>query len=181
MQTDIRYLPRVAFWLVPRRHDREKLQSHITSLALRYSAPIFVPHVTVYSCRRTLSQRELALAAGLARTCRPIVLNALGLSGKTRLSQTLFIRLQENAALLELNRSLHRGVEQPSNYKLDPHLSLLYQDIPVDVRETLTRDISVPLAKISFEELWAVAIPDQLNAIGDFDGWQNLLICRLDS
>lgn len=181
LQRDAEMLPRIAFWLVPRAHDRAMLQSIIVSLAKRYAAPVFVPHVTVYSCKRTQEQRELLVMAGLARRCRPFEMQCLGLSGKDRLTQVLFVSLQKDASTVALSRSLHADVPQPSNYKFEPHLSLLYQNISADDRDPLVRDIQIPLRKIIFDELWAVAIPDRLETLDDLGGWQNLLICRLDS
>lgn len=172
----IKELPRVAFWLVPSRHERAILQSIIVSLADRCSAPAFVPHVTVYTCARTQEQRELAVMAGLARRCRIFSMQRLGLSCKGFLTQALFASLQEDTATIELSQLLHAGVPQPSNYRLEPHLSLLYQNISVTDREVLAQDIQIPLLKINFDELWAVAIPDQLMTLDDLDGWQNLLI-----
>ncbi|MDH3453657.1 MAG: hypothetical protein OEL80_00815 [Desulfuromonadales bacterium] len=93
------HLPRVAFWLVPRLEERRKLQPIITELAGRFSAPAFVPHVTVYSCWRTAQRRELAVMAGLAASCRPIAMGQLGLACKDRLAQTLFVQLQNNPAM----------------------------------------------------------------------------------
>lgn len=181
MHGDISELPRVAFWLVPRRQERAILQSIIVALANRYSVPAFVPHVTVYTCKRTQEQRELAVMAGLARRCRPFAMQRLGLSGKDRLTQALFASLQQDAAIVELSQLMRAGVPLPSNYHIEPHLSLLYQNISEAERETLVQEIQIPLRKISFDELWAVAIPDQLNTLDDLDDWQNLLICRLDS
>lgn len=181
LQRNHEYLPRVAFWLVPQRQERVKLQSLIVGLAQQFSAPVFVPHVTVYSCCRTPQQRELTVMAGLINSCRPVTMRPIGLAGKDRLTQTLFVKLDKNAAMIELYQSLHAGVSQPSSYDLEPHLSLLYQYLPTAVRESLVRESLVSLREIRFDELWAVAIPKQLKSLDAFDGWQPLLICRLAS
>lgn len=181
LRSTSKQLPRVAFWLVPQLEERKKLQSLIVELAERFSAPVFVPHVTVYSCWRTAQQRELAVIAGLAGNCQPITMALPGLAEKDRLTQTLFCELQKSVALTRLFHSLEEGLLPSAGRELEPHLSLLYQNLPASVREALVRETMIPLQEIRCDELWAVAIPGQLNAPDDFRGWQTLLIRRLDS
>jgi hypothetical protein len=181
LRSTSKLLPRVAFWLVPQLEERKKLQSLIVELAERFSAPVFVPHVTVYSCWRSDQQRELAVIAGLADNCQPITMALLGLAEKDRLTQTLFCELQKSTALTRLSHSLGEGISRSAGHDLEPHLSLLYQNLPASVRETLVHETMIPLQEIRCDELWAVAIPGQLNAPDDFRGWQTLLIRRLDS
>jgi len=174
-------LPRVAFWLVPRCQERATLQSLIVDLARRFSAPVFVPHVTVYSCRRTLGQRELAVMTALARSCRPIAANPASLASTGRLTQALFARLPDLPEISALSRALHAGVPMPSDYGLVPHMSLLYQKLAPAARKTLLCEIALCLSEIRFDALWAVAIPEQIRELDDLRGWRPLVISRLDS
>lgn len=174
-------LPRVAFWLVPCCQEREVLQSLIADLARCFSAPVFVPHVTVYSCRRTPGQGELTVMAALAGSCRPVAARPAGLACTGRLTQALFARLKDIPEISGLSRALHAGVPLPSGYELMPHLSLLYQKLPASARETLVREVALCLPEIRFDTLWAVAIPEQLRNLGDLHGWRPLVISRLDS
>jgi putative hydrolase of the HAD superfamily len=173
-------LPRVAFWLVPHRRERAALQSLINELARHFSAPVFVPHVTVYSCRRTPAQRELAVMAALAGTSRPVVTRPTELACSGRLTQTLFARLADNPAVDGLYRALHAEVPLPSDYQLNPHLSLLYQRLAAATRDTLVRETALCLSEIRLDSLWAVAIPEQLMTLEDLRDWQPLLISRLE-
>lgn len=181
MHSTVKDLPRVAFWLVPRLEDREKLQAIIVALAARFSAPAFVPHVTVCSCWRTVQQRELAVLAGLADCCQPITMRMLGLACKDRLTQTLFVQLQKNAAITRLHEMILASLSLPAGNEFEPHMSLLYQNFSVAVRETLVRENHLNMQKVRFDELWAVAIPGQLESLDNFVNWQTLLTCRLDS
>ncbi len=174
-------LSRVAFWLVPHCRERAALQSLINDLARQFSAPEFVPHVTVYSCRRTPGQRELAVMAALAENRRPVVMRPTELACSGRLTQALFASLAEHPALDGLSRALHAGVPLPSDYQLNPHLSLLYQKLAAATRDSLVRETSLCLSEIRFDSLWAVAIPEQLTTLEDLYDWQPLLISRLDS
>lgn len=181
MSGPLENLPRVAFWLVPSRQERQTLQSQIVKLSDRFKAPVFVPHVTVYSCRRTPEQKELAVLAALAGSCQPFAVRPAGLACSDRLTQALSIRLPAHPSMVRLSRALHAQVAQPSAYHLAPHLSLLYRELAVGDQDILLREVPLCVAEISFDSLWAVAIPERISTWNDLYGWQPLLILRLDS
>lgn len=181
MQTNSKYLPRVAYWLVPCRQQRPRLHALILAFAARFSAPVFVPHVTVYSCWRSAQQQELAVLAALAARCPAVTLSPTGVAGKDSLAQALFVKLTADPVVSRLYQSLHSAVPHPSGYELAPHLSLLYQVLPTAVHQKLVRETILPWQEFHFDELWAVAIPAQLKTLDDFNGWQPLVVCRLDS
>lgn|GEM_PF-482236 len=174
-------LPRVAIWLVPRQPDGTILQTLIADLAGRFSSPEFIPHMTIYSCRRSLLQEELAVTAALARSCPPLTLRTHGLAFRDRLTQALFVRLSSDKKLHWLRDSLQNKLPQTSIHNFEPHVSLLYQFLPGPVREKLTREIRLPLKEISFDQIRVVAIPETIHTTENLSGWQTLLSCRLAS
>jgi len=174
-------LPRAAIWLVPRQPDCAILQTLIADLAGRFSSPEFIPHMTIFSCRRSLLQEELAITAALARSCPPLTLRTNGLAFRDRLTQALFVRLRSDNKLDWLRGSMQNKLRQTSSHDFEPHVSLLYQLLPVPVREKLTRDIRLPLQEINFDQVRAVAIPETIHTTENLSGWQTLLSCRLAS
>ncbi len=174
-------LPRVAFWLVPRQPERRIIQDMITGLAGRFYAPAFIPHVTLYSCRRSLWQEELAVMAGLAGRCPELTLRTGEVVSTDSLTRALFVRLQHDKTLAWVRETLQNERSESALRGFDPHLSLLYQFLSPSVRSGLVQEVCFPLPEIVFDQLWAVAIPETLNAIEDLSGWQTLLTCRLAS
>ena len=174
-------LPRVAFWLVPRLKERLVLGKEITSFAEKYSSSVFMPHVTLYSCERSESQQELGFLASLAKRCAPIMMSVDSLGGSDRVAQAFYLGLHRCDKAEWLQQTLAKGISSVSDYSFKPHLSLIYQDLPLDERDKLTRCWSAPVKTICFDQLWAVAIPAQIKTLEDFYGWQPLLVCRLDS
>ena len=174
-------LPRVAFWLVPGEPARATLQNLITDLAIRFSAPRLIPHVTVYSCRRSPSQKELAVAAALARHCAPLVLRTQGLDFGDRLTRACYVRLAADTRLQRLRKSLHDALPRTPEETFEPHLSLLYQLLSARDRAKLAEEISLPCREIAFDQFWAVAIPESMHTTENLTGWQTLFNCRLDS
>ncbi len=174
-------LPRVAIWLVPRRQEREILQALIADLSDRFSAPEFVPHATIYSCRRSAEQNELAITAALARTCPPLTLGTEGMASRNRLTRALFVSLSSDTALKWLRKSLHSKLSNTPDEEFEPHVSLLYQLIPDPDRAKLAEETHLPFDEICFDQIWAVAIPEAIKVMENLTGWQTLLACRLDS
>lgn len=174
-------MPRVAFWLVPRQWERKILQDLIADLADRFSAPKFIPHVTIYSCHRSVSQGELAIMAGLAGLCPPVTLRTDGLASRDRLTQALFVKLNSAKTLGRLRQALQKELPQSSANEFIPHVSLLYQFLPASVHTRLAREIKFPMQEIRFDQIWAVAIPETIHSVENLSGWQTLLSCRLAS
>lgn len=174
-------LPRIAFWLVPGKDKRLKLQKLIKTLAERFAAVPFVPHVTIYSCHRSPDQRELSIMTRLARNSSVFKMKTDCLACEDSLTRALTIRLRSNASIKALHRTLHQQVPRPSMYELRPHLSLLYQHMTAQTRKKLVEEIHIEMTHVDFEELWAVAIPARIISMSDLINWQILLTCRLAS
>ena len=167
-------LPRVAFWLIPEPAVYTVLDRQIDVLAKWFSSVPFVPHVTIYSCYRSVHDEEVTLAGSLARQIGEVSVEVDCFAGTAEMTKAYYLQLSSSPALLSLNQLIHDSVPKPSGYTLDPHLSLLYQKITDDEREELLKGESAGFKTISFSELWVVAIPEALKVMTDFDGWQIL-------
>ena len=174
-------LPRVAFWLIPSQPERAFLQNLITDLAGRFSSPEFIPHVTIYSCHRSVLQEELAIMASLAGRCPLVTLRTDGLAFRDRLTEALFVRLNSAETLEWLRETMQNELSQASSHEFDPHVSLLYKFLPASVRASLAGEIKLPMQEICFDQIWAVAIPESIHSAENLSGWQTLLSCRLAS
>lgn len=119
--------------------------------------------------------------ARYASGCQTMTISTEGLGSEETLTRALYVNLGSSGRLARLHKDLHDNVSLPSDYQLDPHLSLLYQDVSFPVREKLTQEIKFVAQELRFDELWAVAIPAALKTADDLEGWQMLLACRLAS
>jgi hypothetical protein len=97
------------------------------------------------------------------------------------LTRALFVSLSSDKTLHWLRQSLQKELPQSSAGEFEPHLSLLYQLLPVTVRAKLAEEIILPFNTICFDQIRAVAIPETINVPEDLTGWQTLVSCRLDS
>ena len=133
-----------SYWLLPAEPAASALQAQITSLAERYDAVIFEPHVTLYT--GPADDREVAETLDFLRlSFRPPTLVPFVVAQSSRLTKTLYIRLELTAELTSLADAIKGRAARPSQSRLDdPHVSLLYQRIAEPERARLAAQIAVP-------------------------------------
>jgi 2'-5' RNA ligase len=174
-------LPRFAFWLVPRIGLRADLQRLIGRLSQEFKAVSFVPHLTLFSCRRPQTLDVAARIAGVAGKFPPITLKSSRLASCAELTRAFYLGLEPTGILLDLVSALKTGIPlAPGDARFEPHLSLLYQQLGPSQREKLLAETGLPAVEIEFDELRVMAIPDRITTTADLLGWQLLACCRLD-
>jgi len=137
----------VVLWLAPAEPDRTFFQETIDRLARQQGAPAFAPHLTFG--RGSAAQLETVNASTLELPVRAIAVSE-------QFTKTLFVRFNETPELAALRDSL--GIEAAG---FDPHLSLLYKEMPVTEKEQLAGTISLPVTSVTFDRIEAVRCPDE--------------------
>jgi hypothetical protein len=167
----------VAYWLLPCEKDRDRLQKNINLLARELDAPVFEPHVTLYSTVLAEDEDPNALVRGLASRFEHIRLTCGPTGHSGMLFKTLFIELnyQQVAALATALRDRCR---HQSSYRLEPHLSLLYRSLPSATRDALAERMSFAGKTIVFDAIAAVT-PGFGNA--DFHDVGSWTVCAHES
>lgn len=145
----------VAYWLLPCEKDRERLQKNIELLSRELDAPLFAPHVTLYSTILAHDEDPETLIRGVASrfleqklTCGPT-----GHSGM--LFKTLFIEFNYQQ-IASLATALRDRCRHRSSFRLEPHLSLLYRSLPSTARQALAQRMSFVGKTIRFDAIAAV-------------------------
>jgi putative hydrolase of the HAD superfamily len=168
----------IAYWLIPAEPARRFFQSLIEDLARRYNAPVFEPHVTIHVGANHVHAAEKALSKA-AQECQPINLEALGIDHSHEFIKTLFVQFTPNTKLQQLNAIICNAAEDSSRYELNPHLSLLYKDMPVVARSQLARSISVPVSEVTFDSLKAIRCISPTQTSADVEAWRVVTVKKL--
>jgi len=163
----------IAYWLIPAEPARRFFQSLIEDLARRYDAPVFEPHVTIHVGADHVHGAEKALSKA-AQQCQPINLEALGIDHSHEFIKTLFLQFTPNTKLQQLNAMICNAAEDSSHYELNPHLSLLYKNIPTEIRSGLADSINVPFSEVMFDALNAVGCVSPTQNRADVEAWRVL-------
>jgi hypothetical protein len=137
----------VSFWLLPGKPSMRVFAQIVDDLARRYDAPRFLPHVTVHSDRVVRQADLTGVLQEAAAHFAPFEMQA-GPTGHSPLRfKTLFVTLS-GGAIIDLAAVLAAGVARwrpepaegepaPAAYRLEPHLSLLYRELPEAERAAL--------------------------------------------
>jgi cyclic phosphodiesterase-like protein len=175
----------IAYWLIPAEPAHSFFQTIIHDLARRYDAPVFEPHVTLYVGADRVDSAMQALAES-ARQSTPTNLTPVGVQQSDEFVKTLFVQFASSAELRQLNEMVRNTAHDLSQYRLEPHLSLLYKKMEVAVRRQLAASIVVPFSQITFDRIKAVRCVSPTQSRADVESWRvvaaaGLLSCREDS
>ena len=167
----------VSYWLMPAEPDRRFFQRIIQSLSQRYTAPSFAPHVTIYSGESPEEEDPAAIVAAATQGIGRIRLEIEGIRSSPTLTKTLFVQLQASLPLARLSANIRGLVRQPGAYQLDPHLSLLYQELSATEKQHLAATLHVPQPTVVFDAVAAIVSPRPTRTPHDVDAWQ-ITCCR---
>ena len=162
----------LAFWLRPAAREREFFQDLIERLAFQLDAPVFEPHLTLFggvaNRDRTL---QLFRKFSIPTRCE---LEIEGVRFSERYTQTLFVRFHLSDKLSELRRALAEALELKPEDNFEPHLSLLYKEMPLQEKEELAKGITIPFQSVSFEGLKGIAHPPVIATRTDVEAWREI-------
>jgi 2'-5' RNA ligase len=161
----------IAHWLIPAEPAHRFFQDLINDLARRYDGPVFEPHVTIYARADSIDAVERTLSKA-ARDCEPIALPPLEVSHSDEFIKTLFVEFGLNSKLQRLNQSIRIAAQNSSDYRLNPHLSLLYKRISTQDRHLLAHSIDVPFSEVTFDSLKAVRCLSPTQSRADVEAWR---------
>ena len=161
----------IAYWFIPAEPARSFFQRVINDLARQYDAPFFEPHLTIHVGSHRASVAEKALSTA-ARDCKPVTLKSLEVDHSSEFIKTLFVRFSITTPLEELNHSVRSAAQDSSDYRLNPHLGLLYKRISIQDRRLLARSIQIPFSEVIFDSLKAVQCISPTQDRADVEAWR---------
>jgi hypothetical protein len=119
----------ISLWLVPEKEQRDSLQTIINSLANKYHAFPFIPHITAYHWgTSTKLSTVISISQEIAQRTKPLVLNLDTISYSTQFTKTLFAKYHISPEFQVLYDEFHNKFYSIYPYDLNPHLSLIYKN-----------------------------------------------------
>jgi hypothetical protein len=170
---------KVSFWLIPSEEDRAFFQDIIDNLAKEYDAPVFTPHVTIYSGEYTPEESPAKLLENAIQGIQSFSLRVDQLLYTDQFTKTLFVQFYQNPILTKISETLHNRSKHPSEYALNPHLSLIYQYLSEEIKKKLITQLSLPKSEVGFNEVRAISTRNQVKGWEDVASWEVIDIRRL--
>ncbi|HBB35057.1 MAG TPA: cyclic phosphodiesterase-like protein [Cyanobacteria bacterium UBA8803] len=172
---------KVAFWLVPAVEDRAFFQEMIDTLAHEYDAPAFVPHVTIYFGECQPDESPTSLVEEAIQGVKSFSLAVDRLLYTDQFTKTLFVQFQPNSVLTQISETLRHSLGQPSDFVLNPHLSLIYKQMSEETQKYLVTSITLPKSEVFFNEVQAILAPNKTQTREDVESWKVLYKTQLDN
>jgi hypothetical protein len=161
----------IAYWLAPAEPARGFFEKVIADLAGKHDAPVFEPHLTIYvGSNRSGPIEEILSRAAI--DCEPIQLEVLEMRHSDEFTKTFFVQFGSNAKLQRLTETIREASQTPSDYQLEPHLSLLYKKMPILARRELAGSIKLPFSTVVFDSIKAVRCVSPTCNRADVEAWR---------
>ena len=161
----------ISFWLVPCESNLRELTALINFLADKYSAPRFLPHVTLLVTQLEKDRLPLQILESASKGVAPLKLELLGLDHSPDRFKSVFIRLNSEP-VLPLYAALCDSCQHSGSYRLDAHLSLLYLQLSVMKRISLISDLEIPQGPLQFDTVIAVRPGRKHINFDDVEKWR---------
>lgn len=129
-------------WLLPSSEVSLSLKKVIEDLAVQYGGPSFEPHITVASGIEGPLENVVHTVESIAEQFQPFPLKTTEVSFSTTYFQSVLMRIQSVAPLLELNVALKEKAGIPNELYM-PHISLMYGNHDMQTREQIVSELSL--------------------------------------
>jgi putative hydrolase of the HAD superfamily len=170
---------RFSLFLTPCSADFDCLDTMIRELSAACGAAPFEPHVTVYSGIAADLEILKRGVTGAVRGIAPFSLKVAGIGFSLEYFKTLFVEFEESSLLRGIHDRLKQRLGEDSGYRLVPHLSLLYSEIPLAEKETLARRVVLNRSEILFDRIKIVAPRNPDQGWRDTGRWETMFTQRL--
>jgi len=167
---------RISYWLLPRKEERTYFQKLIIQIAEKYGAQPFIPHLTLYVGRYYPQDDPGEIVEKALQGVKPLSLEIDKIRYSDEVTKTLYISFFPHEALKEIHRELRESSTIASDYRLDPHMSLIYHPLTNSEKELLAGSIHIHRSNVVFDQVWAVSTPDFRNDRVEVDLWE--VICK---
>ncbi|MEW6043753.1 MAG: hypothetical protein AB1608_05775 [Thermoproteota archaeon] len=157
-----------SIWLEPTAKDGLYLSKTIKYLSRKYDAPIFSPHITLYSGIRRYAQARAAVNACADFQKMRIVVRRMRHSDY--LWKTLYLETKKDKDLQRINHMLKKNLT--NKYKFEPHISLIYKALDTKTKRQIAKDLNLKRS-YKFDKITIIRSPTRIS------NWKKLKTIRL--
>jgi 2'-5' RNA ligase len=161
----------IAYWSMPAGAAHKFFERTIRELAMRFDAPPFEPHLTLFVAPEG-SRAPWELLGEVPSPDFVLVAREIGWS--ERFTETLFVRFERNQRLLRLVEAIRKSSGGSEQYQIDPHLSLIYKKLPAKTKRALAEEIQLPFSEVRFEKIRAMRCKSPTKTADEVREWKLL-------
>lgn len=165
--------PILAYWLLPAEPFASYLTIWIRTLAERFDAAIFAPHVTLYAGPEIVGDSPERILRETTRKYSRIVLRHEGIRHSDQFTKTVYVKFEETDDIIKLSKQLRQRHSCSSGYEFQPHLSLIYASLKAVQREEVIASCVLPFSEIAFDQVTAIVAPGKTESRADVEAWKS--------
>ncbi|OGD54692.1 hypothetical protein A3J78_01495 [Candidatus Beckwithbacteria bacterium RBG_13_35_6] len=163
-----------SLWILPTDKLKSSLEDVIKKLAKKYNSSLFEPHLTLIGGFNSSLNEIKQGTKKLAYLIKPFIIKTGEISFSTTYYQNVFLRVKSSACLMDVNLKAKK-IFKLENDIFMPHISLLYGNQSLKIREQAVSRIKIPEAKFIADKI--IVVP----SIPDPKEWKHLVEYNLSS
>jgi len=132
-------------WIIPPEPVYSEVKKIINSLSEKYSGPEFEPHMTLLGNIDLPLPEVIKRTRVLAKSIKKLNLISGPVFFSTTYFQSALLRINSSAELIQLNLEAKKLMDM-NNDVFMPHISLMYGDHSMEIRERAASEIKFPKA-----------------------------------
>lgn len=141
---------RYSLWLMPSGKIYTRLSSIISKLSRNYKTPDFEPHVTLLGGLMGAKEEIIGKTSNLTGHIKPYQLTLTKVDYLDEYFRCLFIKVKKTKLVIDANLEASNFFEYKQYQAYLPHLSLMYGNLPTEVKKEIITKIGKSFA-ISFK------------------------------
>ena len=161
----------IAYWLLPDTAMGEVFAEKIRELANQFHAPTFLPHLTVFIAPED-SRSPAEVLPELGAVTIELTIRSIRFSEE--FTKTLFVQFEKSDPLQELGDRIWRATGAPQRHVIDPHLSLLYANLPLKTKQELANETTLPFREVHFSSICAMRCACPTTSRKEVEQWRLL-------
>jgi len=131
-----------SIWSIPPDPINSKLRDIIENLSNDFNGPIFEPHMTILGNIELDLQQITEKVKSIATKYLRLELSLGPISFSTTYFQNILVRVNSTAKLMQLNLDLKQALNVKNDVFM-PHISLLYGNHEMTIREKASQNLKV--------------------------------------
>jgi 2'-5' RNA ligase len=168
----------IVYWLMPAKSERELFRKLVRILAREFNAPLFEPHMTLFSVPEDRIHPKRILQT---INVPPIRLQIRGIAFSPKYTKTLFVRFGSNKSLEKLVVNIANAVKTRAKAPRDPHVSLVYKKLTSRMKRELASAMKFPIREVLFDAIKAVRSNSPTETAADVKAWRVLATRQLSA
>lgn len=135
---------RYSFITVPKGEVYSTFEKLIDSYGKQLHTPTYPTHLTLMHALEGTENHIVSRVEKFASSIKPFTVEVGKVEFSTTFFQCVFARVNATAELLNTHLALKTALGSQEKHVFMPHISIIYGDLPMETREQISKEITLP-------------------------------------